>query len=248
VQRTDTPDAVAACGRGNCGSNAAATKTLSRTPARSIAAAGLLLVAFFWPFCAPAPAAAAPVIVATPSAPADAQRDAGKEKTEGVASETLPDQYGVSAEYGYAYDPHRNIDFLLARVFAIYDYGTIWHMNRPKALRFKVEGAVGSTLNPSNDLMASANMLALYYPGSLSGRTWRPYLEAGIGVIYTEFRVPGQGLHFNFNPLLGVGCELPQQNGKNPFAAIRLHHLSNAGIDHDNRGVNSVELQIGRYF
>ena len=160
----------------------------------------------------------------------------------------LPDQYGMSAEYGYTYNPQQNISFLLARVFAIYDYGTVWHQDRPAALRFKVEGAAGSTLTPANDLIVSVNMLALYYPGWLGGGALRPYVEAGIGAIYTQFRVEGQGLHFNFNPQLGVGCELPQEDGKNPFAAIRLHHLSNAEIYHENRGVNSVVLQIGRFF
>ena len=200
---------------------------------------------------APSCAAAAtpPVAVVTVGAPAVAQPAALPGQAGSAAKEeTLPDQYGMSAEYGYTYDPRKNLKFLLARVFAIYDYGTLWRQDRPKALRFKVEGAVGSTLTPENDLIASANMLALYYPGALTGRTLRPYIEGGIGLIYTEFRVKGQGLHFNFNPLLGVGCELPQENGKNPFAAIRLHHISNAGIDSDNRGVNSVELQIGRYF
>ena len=158
----------------------------------------------------------------------------------------IPDQFGMSVEYGYSYNPHLDISFLLARVFAIYDYGAVWHQDRPKALRFKVEAAAGSTINPANDLIASLNMLALYYPGSPGAV--RPYVEAGIGAIYTEFRVPGQGLHFNFNPLLGVGCELPQQDGRNLFAAIRLHHLSNAEIHRENRGVNSVLLQVGRFF
>lgn len=160
----------------------------------------------------------------------------------------LPDQHGVSLEYGYSYDPREDLTFLLARVFAIYDYGAVWRQDRPAALRFKVEAAAGSTLTPDSNLIVSLNMLALYYPGKLTGTTLRPYLEGGIGGIYTQYRVAGQGLHFNFNPLLGVGCELPQADGKNPFAAIRLHHVSNAGISHQNRGVNSVELQVGRFF
>jgi hypothetical protein len=194
-----------------------------------------------------AAASGAPLAVATQAAPAAAVADtaAGTSRAE---EGPLPNRYGASAEYGYTYDPRQNLGFLMARVFANFDYGTVWHQDRPKALRFKVEGALGSTITPANDFMASANMLALYYPGALSGRTLRPYVEGGIGVIYTEFRVKGQGLHVNFNPLLGVGCELPQQGGENPFAAIRLHHISNAGIDHANRGVNSVQLQIGRYF
>lgn len=160
----------------------------------------------------------------------------------------LPDQYGMSLEYGYTYDPREDLSFLMARVFAIFDYGKVWHQERPAALRFKVEAAAGSTLTPTSDLMVSVNMLALYYPGKLSGATLRPYVEGGIGGIYTQFRVKGQGLRYNFNPLLGVGCEVPQADGKNPFAAIRLHHISNANLNHNNRGVNSVELQVGRFF
>ena len=191
-----------------------------------------------------------------PAAAAATQTGTGASSAEGtqkapVAQKVapLPDQYGMSLECGYTYDPGREgLSFLLARMFASYDYGTIWHQDRPAALRFKVEAAAGSTLTPASDLMVSVNMLALYYPGKLSETTLRPYLEGGIGAIYTQFRVKGQGLHFNFNPLLGVGCELPQADGKNPFAAIRLHHISNAGIDHENRGANSVELQVGRFF
>ena len=160
----------------------------------------------------------------------------------------LPDQHGMAIEYGYSYDPQEEITFLLAQVFAIYDYGTIWHQDRPKALRFKVEGAAGSTLTPDHDLIVSVNMLALYYPGQLASQGLRPYLEGGIGIIYTGFRVAGQGLHLNFNPLLGIGCELVQPEGKNFFAALRLHHLSNAEIDRDNRGVNSLVVQVGRFF
>jgi len=204
-----------------------------------------LLATVGWPAGVKASAASLPA--ATKAAPADALPDGESARAE-APEPSLPDQYGMSVEYGYTYDPSEQLTFLLARVFAIYDYGTVWRVDRPKALRFKVEGAIGSTLTPESDLIASANMLALYYPGKLTGASLRPYLEAGIGIIYTQFRVPGQGLHVNFNPLLGVGCELPQADGKHPFAAIRLHHLSNAEIDRDNRGVNSVELQIGRYF
>lgn len=161
----------------------------------------------------------------------------------------LPNQYGMSVEYGYTYDPHEDISFVLARVFAIYDYGTIWHTQRSEAVRFKVEAAAGSTLTPAADLILSVNMLAMYYPFKLHGPSLRPYLEGGIGAIYTQYRVQGQGLHFDFNPLLGVGCEVPQDDGKNPFMAIRAHHISNGGIDYNhNRGANSVELQLGRYF
>ena len=165
-----------------------------------------------------------------------------------VEDARLPDQYGLALDYGYVFDPSPDRTFVLARGFAIYDYGTVWHQaNCPNSLRFKIEGAIGSTVTPSGDLMASANILAMKYPLGVKGKL-RPYGEAGIGVIYTRFKVVGEGLHFNFNPLLGLGLELPRQDGKNIFAAVRLHHISNGGLDHDNRGVNSVVLQVGRVF
>lgn len=178
--------------------------------------------------------AAAPQVVAAPPAAAEEER--------------LPNQYGLALDYGYAFDPSPNPTFVMATGFAIYDYGSVWHQaNCPNTLRFKVEGSVGSTVTPSSDLIASVNMLAMKYPLGLGGKV-RPYGEAGIGVIYTQFRVEGQGLHFNFNPLLGAGLELPRKDGKNIFGAVRLHHISNGGLDHDNRGINSVVFQVGRVF
>ena len=213
----------------------------------------MLCAALLEPGCATPCAAesAAPAAAVTQPARSVGSSDVIPIAPEGTAKAKvapLPNQYGMSLEYGYTYDPQADLSFVMARVFAVFDYGKVWHQDRPAARRFKVEAAAGSTLTPTSDLMVSANMLALYYPGKLSGATLRPYVEGGIGVIYTQFRVKGEGLRYNFNPLLGVGCELPQTDGKNPFAAIRLHHISNANLDHNNRGVNSVELQVGRFF
>jgi lipid A 3-O-deacylase len=189
---------------------------------------------------------AAPVPVESQAAPAGAGAATGAPKAP-AKEPPLPTQYGMSAEYGYAFDPSPNPSFLLARMSAIYDYGSVWHQDCPNTLRFKVEAAAGSTLSPEGGLVASVNMLALKYPGKLGG-SLRPYVEGGIGVIYTQYRVKDQGLRFNFNPVLGAGLEMPEKDGKNLFAAIRFYHLSNAEIDRQNRGVNSVALQVGRLF
>lgn len=192
-----------------------------------------------------APAASTPVVQTPKEA---AQPDAAPAEKMSADDARLPDQYGMALDYGYVFDPSPTRTFVLARGFAIFDYGQAWRMeNCPNTLRFKVEGAIGSTVTPSSDLIVSANMLAMKYPLGLGGKV-RPYGEAGIGVIYTQFRVKGQGLHFNFNPLLGAGLELPQPDGKNIFGAVRLHHVSNGGLDHDNRGINSVVLEVGRVF
>jgi hypothetical protein len=55
-------------------------------------------------------------------------------------------------------------------------------------------------------------------------------------------------LRWNFNPQAGIGTEFTVGSGPPYFAAVRASHISNAGLDDDNRGVNGVILLIGRYF
>jgi hypothetical protein len=159
-----------------------------------------------------------------------------------------PDRFGMSVELANNYDPGHDIGFALLTGFGLFDYGKIWRQDRPKELCFKVEGALGSTFRPEARAVASLGMLALYYLDRIATPQVRPYFEAGIGVIYTDFRVEGQGLRFNFNPQLGIGAELSQKDGPSSFVALRLHHLSNANLYHDNRGANSLILQVGRFF
>ena len=129
----------------------------------------------------------------------------------------------------------------------LFDYDRVWsHQAAPESLRFRVEYSLGAITEPVTRLMTSANMTAhFYYPGRSTGRV-RPYLEGGIGIIYTDYKIEGQGWRFNFNPLFGVGLEF----GPDPalFVEARIHHLSNANLDEDNTGLNSVQIMFGRYF
>lgn len=158
------------------------------------------------------------------------------------------DRYGMALEVANTYDPGHDRSFVLLSAVALYDYGKIWHQDRPKELCFKVEASLGGTTRPDLRTVASVGMLALYFFDRIATPQIRPYFEAGIGVIYTDFRVQGQGFRINFNPQLGIGAEFPQKSGKNLFMTFRLHHLSNAELHHDNRGVNSAALQVGRFF
>ncbi|MFA5514728.1 MAG: acyloxyacyl hydrolase [Desulfuromonadales bacterium] len=157
--------------------------------------------------------------------------------------EKVATRFGGAAAFGHAYDPE-NIDFLLVSGVALFDYDRVWPHRAPPPLRFKVEATLGLTTAPRSRAMASGNMIALYYLDSLRTEALRPYAEAGIGLIYTDYRVAGQGLRINFNPQAGIGTEI----GGDWYAAFRIHHLSNANLHRDNRGSNSLLLQIGRYF
>ena len=159
----------------------------------------------------------------------------------------VPDRYGLGITFGHAYDPDA-LDFVQLAGFALYDYDRVWRHPAPEPLRFKVEASAGVTTQPRTRAMVSANILACYYLERLATARLKPYAEAGIGLIYTDFRVSGQGWRFNFNPQAGFGAEITAGDGPPWFAAFRLHHISNGGLYQENRGVNSVALQIGRFF
>ena len=163
-------------------------------------------------------------------------------------ADQVHDRYGLATVVGYNYDPSENIVFGLISGFALYDYDKIWPHAAPEALRFKVEVSAGATLKNEKGAIVSAGFLALYYLDTLTGQDFRPYIEGGIGGIFTQWRVDGQGSKFNFNPQIGLGTEFSIGSGPPFLAALRLHHGSNAGRDEDNRGVNSVVFVIGRFF
>jgi len=160
----------------------------------------------------------------------------------------IPNRYGLQAIIGNTYDPDDSIGFVMLSGFALFDYEKIWPHSAPEALRFKVEVSAGSTWTKKKEFMASAGIFALYYLDGWSTDLLRPYIEGGINAIYTDWRVEGQGSNVNFNPQAGMGMEFSLGSGPPFLAAVRLHHISNANLDDDNRGVNSVVFVIGRFF
>jgi hypothetical protein len=88
----------------------------------------------------------------------------------------------------------------------------------------------------------------LYYLNFWTGKNIKPYVEAGIGVIYTDYTAEGQAYRLNFNPQAGFGIEIQRKTGQTNFLALRMHHLSNGDLNDDNRGQNSVIIMLGQYF
>ena len=162
-------------------------------------------------------------------------------------AEEIPTRFGFALSYGNSFHPDNDIGFVMANYLVMFDYDKIWPHSAPDNLRFKLEFSLGSTTTPDHWTMASAGMMALYYLDFIESAAIRPYIEAGIGVIYTGFRVEGQGSHLNFNPRAGLGLEFPL-GGKSLFTSLRWDHLSNAGLSPDNVSVDSVVLMFGAYF
>lgn len=166
----------------------------------------------------------------------------------GLVELAHPDRIGAGLTFGHSYDPSPTFGFAQLTGVLQYDYDRVWPHRAPEPLFFKLEGSLGQASYRGDErLLASVNMLAQYYLVP-AGARFRPYLEAGIGLIYSAFQGEAQGLRLNFNPQAGLGCDYQGLGGTIYFSNFRLHHLSNGGLHSDNRGTNSVLLQIGRYF
>jgi lipid A 3-O-deacylase len=159
----------------------------------------------------------------------------------------VPTRFGFGLSYGNSFHPDSKIGFILANYLVMFDYDKIWPHSAPENLRFKLEFSLGSTTTPENWPMGSAAMMALYYLDFLDSEAVRPYIEGGIGLIYTGFRVEGQGSRLNFNPKAGFGFEFPIGR-ESLFTSLRWDHLSNAYLNDDNTSVDSVVLMFGAYF
>ncbi len=162
-------------------------------------------------------------------------------------SEYAATRYGVALLGGKAYDPD-HFGLLIVQVQALFDYDRIFWHDAPEALRLKFEANAGITTDGRHRGLLAVNGMALYYLDRFKQGNWTPYIEAGVGLIYTDFQVENQGMRFNFNPQAGVGVEYALANGAAVTTALRLHHVSNGGTHSDNRGVNSALLMIGYLF
>jgi len=78
-----------------------------------------------------------------------------------------------------------------------------------------------------------------------SAKKVAPFFELGAGVLFTTKDVPEQTFPINFTPQAAFGFHV-FTNSKNAMTlALRYMHISNAGLDLPNPGINSLQLIIG---
>jgi lipid A 3-O-deacylase len=167
----------------------------------------------------------------------------------------VPHETAFGLYAGTAYD-WSDLHFYLASWQVLFDYDAIWPHRAPQGLGIRVEGNVGAAHGSEfsgTRVIASGNFLAVYEfaPAPEGPERCRaagprarfvPYVEAGVGLIYTDFQREDQAYRVNFNPVAGLGLRT-----RTGFLSLRLHHLSNGGLNDDNRGINSVVLGFGVY-
>jgi lipid A 3-O-deacylase len=155
------------------------------------------------------------------------------------------DRYWLALEGGGTYidEPVR---FLLASLLVSLDGADAegllpsldpWH--------FRLELSSGLKVNRPFGIMASAVVFAQRHLRLLDAEDIHPFVEGGMGLIYTEYRIRHQPLHLDFNPNLGFGCDIGKAGAPHATLSLRWHHVSNANIRPPNNGVNSVVFVVG---
>ena len=74
------------------------------------------------------------------------------------------------------------------------------------------------------------------------------YVEGSFGPMWAQKRIPAATSHFNFISTAGVGLVL-NPRGRNPvMLGYRFMHISNAGIEPRNPGLNVSAIVVGLRF
>jgi len=72
-----------------------------------------------------------------------------------------------------------------------------------------------------------------------------PYLQGGVGILWTDLDVHELGQEFNFTPQGEAGLEFPLSQGYAFSVGYRYHHISNAGLNERNGGINTNLIVVG---
>lgn len=78
-----------------------------------------------------------------------------------------------------------------------------------------------------------------------TGSRWAPFAEAGFGPSYTDIGEPDLSSRFEFNIQSGIGTHYFWNDHHAITMQFRFFHLSNAGIERPNTGVNCGVIMLG---
>jgi len=110
-------------------------------------------------------------------------------------------------------------------------------------LELIAEPIMNIVISPDANAEFGASCL-LKYSAHITARI-APYIEGGIGMVYTTQHTHEQGTQFNFLPQVGGGLQFFLNKNIALTGGYRYRHLSNAGMSDDNSGINHHFVLVG---
>ena len=113
------------------------------------------------------------------------------------------------------------------------------------AVEVLVELVAAQFYQPFDATLAGVSFVGRY--NFLSFGRWMPYFDFGAGLSWTDLapRIPEQSTQFEFLLETGPGLQYFITQEMAITGAIRLHHISNAGLGDRNTGINAILGLIG---
>ncbi len=108
---------------------------------------------------------------------------------------------------------------------------------------FLVEGFGAWQYRPDDAYAVGAAPMLRY--NLAAGHRWVPFVDFGAGVTATDIRNGDLSTTFEFNLQSGVGVHYFLKDNLSLSVQYRFVHLSNAGIEFPNLGVNTSNFLIG---
>ncbi len=124
-----------------------------------------------------------------------------------------------------------------------------WAAAAATDLSFAVEPMAAAIAGDKDSVEVQVVPLVHLEPNATIDRAWSPYLEAGVGVIYTALEGLRLGSNLLFSDNVGVGIALRTGEDGRRFSRIllgyRFRHISHAGIfGSPNSGMNTHYLTV----
>ncbi len=112
------------------------------------------------------------------------------------------------------------------------------NINPPSLIQGIIEPFISYVSAPDNNAEIGNNFLLKigFVPD-----TWKfqPYFKGGVGLVYITQHTIEQGSQFNFNEYTGLGMHYFFKKNLALTIEYRYRHLSNAGIEKPNSGINT---------
>ncbi|MBI3317561.1 MAG: acyloxyacyl hydrolase [Candidatus Omnitrophica bacterium] len=159
-----------------------------------------------------------------------------------------PDRCEVRAGYGWQYTNNsrpNNFQIISLLPSVAYpltdDIGPAWIRGR---FEWNPELNLALFTHPYVRPLFGATLLQFHYGLEPKGR-WSPYLLAGAGVLRADINRRETRSRVNFNLQAGIGVGYAISERTSLLFEYRHTHISNAGLDEDNSGLNTHTFLAG---
>lgn len=118
------------------------------------------------------------------------------------------------------------------------------NFNPRSLLQFQIEPFISYISSPKNNVETGTSFLlkAGFLPQTSK---FQPFVLGGVGMVYMTQHTIEQSTQFNFIEQLGIGMHYFFKPNVAFTIEGRYRHLSNAGIDHPNTGINTQFVLTG---